>query len=226
MRQRGMILVYGLVALAVIAAAWGALSWHAGVHFARGQADRQAEWDRDTIANERIAAARRAAVTAALQAEKVKTAAAEELARIHEINWRRARDEARRNGKPLGSCQGEGSSARPAGVAGPVAGEPAGEGLRAPGVGGADRGGVALHWRFVGLYDGAHTGPDGQPLYRAQVDHALAPGRADTPSPYGLDELIDAHGENARRFGACLRAFDDAMRKLDAAAEAWDRVGK
>lgn len=226
MRQRGSILVYGVIALALLAGLYGLYNVVESHGYARGAGVVQKMWDDSRLAAEQRARERRETITAALNLERQKTANAEERAAKFETDWRRARDEARRSGKPLGSCPGQGSPAGAPAADGAVSGAPAGAGIRAAGVGGADRAGIALHWRFVGLWDGAYVGLGGEPLFSAQTGHAFAPERADSPSPYGLGELIDVHGENARRFGACLRAFDDAMRKLDAAAEAWDRVGK
>lgn len=164
-----------------------------------------------------------AAVVKALLAEQGKTNAAAALAAENERKWKEAKRAADRNGKPLVACAQPRPDIGSSSTTSAVAGEPPAEGARAPGVPAGDAG-VRFLWRFVGLYDGAHLGIDGQPVFAASAEHAGAAARADTPSPYGPGKLLDVHGENAARHGDCLRKFDEAMRKIDAAAEAFDRA--
>ena len=83
--------------------------------------------------------------------------------------------------------------------------------------------GLRVHWRFVGLYDGAFTGLDGKPLYQAQGEFALDPARADTPSQFGLPEVADVSGANNQLHSSCRRDYDTLMGRINAAERAWDK---
>lgn len=219
MKQSGFALP-GMLQLVVIAVALSAVisgvMWFAHINYERGADAKQVEWDE---ANRRAAEedrARRNAINAALEAERRKRAEAETAAASADRKWKEAL-RANRNAA-LSACS-------PPAPAGPVveAGESVGT-LRFPrsaSPGPADSGAVLL-WRFVGLYDGAYTAIDGQPLFGAAAGYALAPERAGSPAPYGLDDVIDVHGENARAHSDCIRKFDQAVSAIERAARAWE----
>jgi hypothetical protein len=225
-RQRGFtwlgfVIVCGS-ATAVIVASWSAVAWHARVNFERGETATQEKWDLEKIERARKEIDRGVAVGHALLLADKARAAADTKAADMQDKWKEALREARRNGESLGSCPEPRPVESPRATTAAVAGEPAGAGVRAPGLP-ADRAGVRLHWRFVGLYDSAFLGLDGKPVFGDSAQFALDASRANTPSPYGLDELLEVHGENARALGACLRAYGDAMTKIDDAAAAWEK---
>ena len=173
------------------------------------------------LAAEEERKARDAAVAGALDVLAKKVGAAEAEAERYRANWTEARNGAR--GKQLGSCKGPGSNPRPSAPASRMAGEPAAQDPGAAGVAGGDRGGVRLLWRFVGLYDGAHVGNDGKPVFGATAEYAGAPERADAASPYGLDEVIDTHGANAQKWADCRRDLNAAIDAVEAAEAAYER---
>jgi hypothetical protein len=77
---------------------------------------------------------------------------------------------------------------------------------------------------FVSEYNTAWTGADGQPLFPDPSGPTPPAGAAGAPgaSPYGLDDLIDVHGENSRRFSACLRGFNSLIDTVQSLREKWD----
>lgn len=218
------LVVLGAVTLAA-SAIWGAVAWHASVNYQRGANAKQLEWDQAKLEAAEDERVRRAAVNAALEDERKKRAAAEAAAHNANRKWQEAR-RANRDAA-LGAC----APAQRIEPDGPVAqdrdGRAAGGALRMP-AGSADRdhpagGGVVLHWRFVGLWDGAYTTAAGEPLFGAASEHALAPERAGAPSPYTLDDVIDVHGENARAHSDCLRKFDQVIANIERASQAFDQ---
>lgn len=226
MRQRGFgwieVVAVLAAAAALIAALWGGLAWHANVHFKRGQADVQGKWDKAELAAEAERRALDVAVAGALDVLAKQVGVARAEAEKHKTNWQEARDEARRNGKQLGSCEVPGPDQSPSPSGAGLGGLPAGNGIKQGGVAGRDPG-IRLHWRFVGLYDGAHSdGITGKPLFGATQAYAFASERADTPSPYGLDELIDNVGTNAERWANCRRDLNAAISEVEAAEAAWN----
>lgn len=234
MRQRGSIsLIQVLIVLgaasALLATIWGAVAWHASTHFKRGETSKQVEWDKQEKERRKAERARADAVAAALLLQQQRADTAEVRAAENERRWKEARRANRH--ATLGSCA---PATPPTPVAGPVVAdrEPApvaGAGIRAPGAAGGDPAGapgIRLHWRFVGLFDSAFTGIDGEPVYRAEAQFALEPSRVDTASPYSLDDVLDVNGENARALGECIRAYGQAMSAIDAAATAWDRASR
>lgn len=218
LRQRGFV-----VPMPLVWAIGGALVVAAlvGYGYRLGSNAKQGEWDKEKAAAAKAEVARVAEVGRALLAKDKIAEAANERAAANDAELKERRNAAKRNGLALASCPGERPSAPRGGEAAAVAGEPAGSGDRAASVAGDRSGGVRLHWRFVGLHDGAFTARNGEPLFRAATQYALAPERADTASPYTLDDALDVASENARAFSACLRSFEQAIEKIDAAAAAW-----
>lgn len=224
--QLALILV---VATAAIGSFWGLVAWHAHVNYARGQADKQVEWDKKKAEDAAAGARRDAAVRAALLDQQKRADEADARADQADQQWEAERRENARNRRPLAACP-VGRSAAADGAVQP-AGEPVavtGSGLRAPaslGAGpAADPGsdpGVRLLWRFVWMHDGAFTGIDGQPLFRDPARAGPDDPRADTASPYTLDDALDVAGANARALSACRRTYLGAIVKLERAAAAW-----
>jgi hypothetical protein len=228
-RQRGFGLVHVLAGIALVGVVWGAVSWHASVHYARGQSDKQVEWDAANRKAVELAAARRLAVARALLVAENAKLKADEKARIADDNWKEAQRENRREGIALAVCP-----KRPAGPQSDRAlavGSPSGPGLRAraedPGHA-AVRGGLRFTWEFVRLFDSAWTGAGGEPVHAAAAgpeaaagSGAAAPGGA---SAYTPDDVLDVHGENARRCSADRREYRTLILKIQNAARAWDEA--
>lgn len=217
-----MVLVYLAAAGAVVAGLWAGVAWidHGG--YERGVAEMQVKRDRELAKAAADAQERENRVDAALDEAEQRASKAQNLAQFYQSEWEEAARETKRNRRPLAACQPSQTAARAVAAPGEVAGGSPGAGAGQAALP-ADPGRVVLLWRAVGLYDGAFTGRDGKPLFSASAQYAGAPERADTASPYGLEDLIDAHGRNAGGQSACLRAFDEAVSKVEAAEAAWDR---
>lgn len=223
-RERG----FGQVELAVglvVLAAIGVALWWAYQH---GLEVKQAEWDRDKLAAIAAGQARDRDVSDAIKEKEAQRAMSDARAAENDRKWKEALRDSRRNKVALGSCVE--SKAEP--VAGADGGMVAGGtgvmvGIKPAAApdGAARAPGIRLHWRFVGLHDGAFTGLDGEPLYRDSAKYAGDAARADTPSPYGLDELIEVVGENARALSKCRLEYFTARNKLVAAEAAFKRTG-
>ncbi len=198
--------------------------------FNAGMSHKQAEWDRAKLAEIAAAQARDADVSDAIKEAEERRASVEARATDNDRRWKEALRDSRRNALALGTCVQPAPERPDAGGSGSGAlagaGDLVGGGIRAPSSrdGAAHAPTIRLNWSFVGLYDGAYTGLDGQPLFGASAQFAGAPERADTASPYGLDDLAEVAGDNARDHSACLRWVADAEGKLKAAAAAWERV--
>lgn len=207
--QRGsMLIVYAIVAIAAVGMIWGAISWHAGVHYKRGLADKQVEWD---AANRKAAAeelARRLAVARALKLADEARQAADNQAKVNEDKWKEAVRENRRKGVPLATCP---EAPAPGAPAAPPGAESGG-------------GGVRFTWSFVRLYDGAWTGKAGEPLYPAAAGGEGVPGPA-AASPYGPADVLDVHGDNAGGASECRREYRSLVEKIRAAEQAFDKAG-
>jgi hypothetical protein len=228
--------LYIALAGLVFAAALVARSWiadHAETHYKRGLADKQLEWDKDKERAAELERQKHAALGRALLAEENRRLAAEEAADRNDAKWKEARRDASRKHAALASCEASTGPAEPpralAGAAGPVGPvEPAGNGGEvggpAPAAARAPAGGtgIRLHWRFVGLFDSVYTGLDGQPLSRAAVELAAGAPGAEAPSPYGLGELLEVHGDNARGLSKCRRDIASVRTKVEKAVAAWD----
>lgn len=211
--QLGMVIV---VLVLIGGAVWGVNSYLTGVEkkgYDRGVAE-------TTLRAEEARKRRDAEVAGALDMLAKRWGTAQAEAEQATAKWQEARNADR--GKQLGVCEVQGPSKAAPRRDPPVAGEPAGTGVRQAGVAGGDRAGVRLLWRFVGLYDGAHgAGDGGQPVFGATQAYALAPERTDTASPYGLDDLIDVHADNAWKWAECRRDLNAAIDAVEAAERAW-----
>lgn len=139
--------------------------------------------------------------------------AAEAVAADFEARWRKAVADAKRSNQPLAVVDCGASAVNPGGApAGQVA--VSGTGLR-------------LTWGFLRAYDTAWPGPDGKPLLAdpgRPAPPAPAPDPAQ-PAPVGLDQLLDTHGENARRHAACIRDLNALIDTLDKLQAQYDRQG-
>lgn len=218
MKMRGDIQVMmagALVALVLIIATGLFCEWHG---HKLGTEEKQAEWDRQKLADIAAGQKRDRDVSDALDLLAKGKADADRAAEDNEAKWKEARREAQRNGVSLGTCVTDRQRAGANGV-------PGGGDAAAPPDGG-DRAGatrVLLSWAFVGLHDSAFTGLDGKPLSPSAAGIAADKTRAGTPSPYGLDELLEVATDNARSLSACRRDVDDIRSKVEAASAAWDQ---
>lgn len=215
--QRGiatMAIVYIVAAIALVGVVWGAVSWHARTHFERGENARQLLWDQ---ANQKAAAlerARQQEVSDAVKEREEKLAAASVRAITNETKWKEELREANRNGEEFVVCNpGPDNRGRTA-VA--DAGAPA-----AP-AGAPAAGGLRFTWEFVRLYDSAWTGPGGESVFGAAPRPEAAAGSG-AASPYTAGELIEVHGENARRASTWRREYEALVQKIRDAEAAWNR---
>jgi hypothetical protein len=181
------LLIYGLIALAVIGSVAGL---YVKVHsdgVREGEATIQTRWDAtnrkaqevaDALRHQREAAGRE--TYAALQKSQGKAA-------DYENRWRSARTASRN--VPLAVCPTLPQNS----PAGTVATPDSGIGLR-------------LTYQFLRDYDTAWTGPDGEPVFRdppRPPEAELAAG-----SPVALDAVLENHAENANRCSANARQLN------------------
>lgn len=223
MSARGFGLAYLVAGIALVAALAGLYAFVDGRGYKRGAAEKQVEWDKSKEETRKELAALKAARDALLLQRQRELEIAHTNAAGSEAKWKEEVRRARREGKTLASC----------GPAEPVPGIPrdrervAGTGLRPMG---GDRGarapGIRLHWRFVGLHDGAYTDRAGQPLFGASAEHAREAARADTASPYGLEDLLDVHGDNAAGHSACIRDLNEVMDRVEKLEAQWGQRGQ
>ena len=174
---------FGLIVYAVLAL--GILGTLAGIGYSIRKAGADAvlaEWNAANLKAQEEQAAREMA--AALIARKAagELAAAQQKGAEYAAKWRKARAEAQ---KPLASCH----TAPPSDAAHPVATMPS-----TP----ADTLRLRFSWEFVRLFDTAWTGKDSEPVFG---NTGIPPSGASITdsSPYGAEEVIDAHGINAQR---------------------------
>lgn len=162
-----------------------------------GKAEVQAAWDeanRAAQAEERRKRLEREGIVAEQQTllEALNLTAA-----YWEQQWKEARNAQRRNKTPMVVCPAS-TDVAASGASGAVAG-PALE--------------PRLTVGFVRLYDTAWTGTDGKPLFGdPAAGEAAGAGAA---SPYGADELLDTHQENARRANICRRDLNSLMDTIE-----------
>jgi len=183
------LLVYGLLALAVLASAAGL---YAKVHhdgYAEGEGVVQGRWD----AANRTAQAQADALRQQRAAEGQKSSAALQQAEAEadaaNDRWIQARKEARNARIPLAVCPGQPQPSATA-VAGTT---PQLLVLR-------------LSYEFLREYDTAWTGQDGQPVFSdpprpPETELAAA-------SPVTLPDALETHAENARRCSEHRRQLD------------------
>lgn len=213
MRQRGFGWIQLVAVLAAAAALVALVEW--GVHsvdqrgYARGVAEITAKREAaDRVAQE-SQRAREVAVQKAITTADEKRQVAEVKAKESETKRQEAIREARRNRVALAVL--EPASADRGAVA---------NGIRAPvdtSAGVFAAGSVRLTWEFVREYDSAWTGSDGKPLFNAVGgSESSASG-----SPYGLTDIIDIHGENAKRCSEDRLNYQTLIDKVKAAQSAW-----
>lgn len=197
-RQGGFtLLVYGIIAAAVLAALAGAIwgIYHKG--YSAGEASVRLEWEQ---AN-RAAQAKADAERQGREQEARKASAALQQAESTAADWQQKWKEARRASRniPLAVCPSEAPQVPP--------GPAPSEAVATPG-GGI---GLRLTWSFVMQHDAAWLGESGQPVFNFS---GVPPSGSTTASaaPYGLDELLDNHAINAQRcsedrmnYGALVR---------------------
>lgn len=198
---------YGLLAkwavIALLAAALFGKGYMAGIERESDRRD-AIELKQVNIEHESYAKA------AAYGVEQAKRArAADARADEYHQNWKEARDAARRAGTPLAveDCG--------AAVSGPA---PAGSGLANPAVPLRLR----LTWELVGLWDSAYTASDGQPVFGDTAGTEKAAAGSGAASPYTVDDLLDLHGENAKRWDICRRQLTALIQTIDGLERKWN----
>jgi len=153
----------------------------------RGVAETMVKWEAaDRVATENAATARRQ-MQAKVDELNAKHGEALELALSYHDDWEKGKNDARRAKKPLTvtTCPASGSS--------PDDRRPADADVRLTGL-------------FVRTYDAAWTGPDGKPLYPDTGEPAQTAGQTGATG-YTVDDLLDTHGKNAKRFNDCVRDY-------------------
>ena len=215
-KQRGSILLYGLLALAVIASLAGLYAWVDGNGYKRGASTVRGEWD----AAMRIA-----------QGHEVKRAAeiGREIARVDEnrlvaeraadkatLNWQEAVRESKRNQVALGVCDAAPASVLSAGADTRLGGDMVGSGITADGS--ALR--LRLTHEFVHHFDAAWVGLAGQSVFPAPARGTGPTG----PSAIGIEDLLAVHGANAQRCSEDRREFKALIERIRAAGAAFDKT--
>jgi hypothetical protein len=213
--QRGFgitLILYGLIALAIL----GALGGIYAKGYFSGQAAKQVEWDEaNRLAQEKADEERRQREVISRDAAK-RLQSAEARATDADARWRAAKAKS----GPLAACEPVPDRGVPETAAAAPSGAP-----RAPSeaLGGAPAasqpapdGGMRLRFtaEFVGLWDRAWTGEDGQPVFSGAREPAEAAAAALT-----VGRLLEAHAENASRCSANARQLTELIaliRKLQA----------
>lgn len=190
------LLAYGIVALLILGAlsSIGYIIRRSGYEAAMLEV---AERDRLAAEQEKARAQAREAL-ARLEAQRLLKA--QEAAAAANQKWQEARNELRRKQKPL-----------------IIAECPSGGGLK-PAPAGAPR--LRLAWEFVSLYDAAWTDSDGKPVFGFQRG-GVAAGSEAGASPYAADDLLDVHGENAKRCSENARRLDALTAKIGKLRVQW-----
>ena len=192
MNQRGSILLYAVLALAILGVLSGIgykirESGKDAVRVEWAEANRQAEAEATRLRLEREAEARKA--VAALHNAEMEARNATE-------RWKVARNALGRT--PLAVCPTP-QPAAPDAATGTVASP--------------DRpdAGIRLTFAYVLLHDRAWTGESGQPIFGGAGEPAAPPAAPGAASPYGLDQLLENHqtnaaacSENSRQLGALI----------------------
>ncbi len=189
------LIVYGILALAVLASVGGLYVKVHGDGERQGEAVVQGKWD---AANQK--AQEKASADRLARAAAAKTASEGLLAAQGETEAYRAKWAAERAKRPvLASCAPAKPADKPLAVAGSAPEQPAaGDGMQ-----------LRLTYAFVRLWDAAWTGTDGKPVFG---DPGGSAGEAVTP-----DTALDNHAENAARCSATsgrLNRLIDLIRKL------------
>lgn len=187
--------------LGIITALAGAVWWVDDNGFDRGTAKAEARWAAADRKAEAEKAKDRAAALRIIRDQAAALMRATENATQSNQQWQEARNAARRNRTPLAVC----TEPTPANEASPASV--------------AQRDSPALTWEFVRLYDTAWTGKAGESVFTGRPVAAGEVVSAGAASPYTVDDVIDTHGENAKRCSADRRRLDalvDALDKLEA----------
>lgn len=213
---------FSYVDMVIVVAVLGIVGALLAGAFGLGSDHKQAEWDRDKAQRAAAALEQQHDIAGAINLDAPRLAVAAQQAAGNDAKWEEAERERRRNNVALGACPDAGQTAGQSTPAAEVGGKPAAEGARPAGV--ADgAGGVRVHWRFVGMHDGAFTGTDGRPVFADSAGYAGDPARADTASPYGLADVLEVNAANARALSACRREFFALRGRIEAAGAAIEK---
>lgn len=196
-RQRGSLLLYGLVALAVMGTLAAIVAGIYSKGYEAGKLTVQTAWD----AANRKAAEQAESDRLAREAEAKKVVAAqqetERKAREYEAKWRQARNALRDVPLAVPSCPLPSAPGAPTGDPGKPSGP------------------LMLTWAFSLQWDAAWTDQAGQPVFADTRDPASRPPAA--AAAVTLDAALDNHAENASRCSANSRqlgALIGLIRKL------------
>jgi hypothetical protein len=219
MKQKG--IAAGWLYLIGLAALVGALTWlHHTIDargYARGEAKVQAAWDKEKLDAGKAAVALRKKQDTAMREEVTARQAAETLAADYQALWQEARDDARKQKRPLANVQC------------PAAGSRSGTSMAIPEV--DDSAGVPrllLTWEFVSLFDSAWTRADGKPLFADPAGILARAGRPDpaSSSPYGLGDILERHKVNAGRDDTCRRQLTGLIGVINRLSTNWEAAQK
>lgn len=192
-------------------------------NFELGQANVQAKWTAANLEAEQDKAARNVAVGKALIVADNARQAAEGKATSADQRWKEAVRESNRKGKPLATCDAVASSEPNGADAGGTGIAASGPGMVGSGVA-ARPAGPRFTFEFVRQYDTAWTGSDGEPVFEATDG---GPGFAGSRTAWvTAEEIRDVHGENARRCSTDRRELDSLIKKIRAAAAAFDNANR
>lgn len=86
----------------------------------------------------------------------------------------------------------------------------------------APRPAVHFNWGWVYDYDAAWTGAAGEPVFGNRPDAAGPPAGMDAASPYGPEQVFDAHADNAAKCSKIRRQLNELEDTLDALEAAED----
>lgn len=188
------LLVWAAIALAILGAIGGIMH---SLKMAGVNEERAAQAERDRKQQE-MDNARRDERKGIIQKAAADVVKANAEADDYRARWRKEKN----RGASLATCD---QSPSPAPAAG-------------GGVAGA-RLGVRFTPDFVRLWDGAWTGPTGQPIFGDRGELALGPAAADSVESPGVDAVLDNHEENASRCSKNsrqLKTLVDTIKKLRA----------
>lgn len=214
MRQRGFgILGYLIAAGALVAALAGLYALVDGRGYARGSSEMQQRWNAANQEADDTQRERERDVSKELAVVDTARQAAEDKASKANLRWQEAKRESDRRGRALAAIESE-----PRG-SGPVA---SGQSAAPDAAAAVDQPGVRIRttWEFVRHYDSAWTGAGGEPVFPAAAGYSPT-AESGAASPYGLGEVLDVHGENARRCSTDRREFQTVIDRIEAAERAW-----
>lgn len=217
--QRGFAWWVKLLAVGALVGALSGLYWMVERHgYQRGMAVKQGEWDRASAKARDEQLEREKAVSVALAEADTKRQAAQDKASNYYARWQEAKRESQRSGAALAVC---GEARAMAGMDGSlVAGggeAPAPAGAAADAAGG----GIRFTHEFVRLYDGAWASEAGESVFDPDAWYSQ-PAGAGAASPYGPEDVLEVHGENARRCSEDRQEFRALMQRIRDAEQAWE----